>query len=141
MASNVLTDVQTYLAGAGLGLTAGTNLFRSLMPPTPDVAVALHLYDGFPPEPGLGSDGGVLRAEYPMIQVEVRGVEDDFDGPYAMAQQIMEKLLLVGSRPSIATLSGTIYQAIVPKQQPFLRNRDENFRCYVVFKCQVYKDY
>lgn len=141
LSMSAIIDIQAYLSGAGLGLTSGTNLFRYLMPPSPDICVALDQYDSMSPEPDLGSNPGVIRAEYPLIQAVARGVPDDGDGPSAMLKAIVDKLMLVGSSSSLTTLSGTRYQAIIPKQTPFFRNRDDNFRQEWVCNFQVYKDY
>lgn len=137
---SAIIDLQARIATLGLGLTSGTNLFRYLMPPSPDIAVALYLYDSLPPEHDLGGGlPGTLRAEYPMIQVVARGIPDDGDGPSAMLKSIVDDFTKIGA--TTTTMSGKVYQSVSALQTPFFRNRDDQFRQHWVVNFEVMKDY
>ena len=65
----VIDDVATWLAGAGLGLTISTNLFKDDLPPTPVLAVGLFESGGAPP---MISFSGI-EVDRPHVQILVRG--------------------------------------------------------------------
>lgn len=141
MPGTTLKDIQTYLAAytPSLSLTAGTNLFRSIMPTSPDLCVALYDTGGLFDEPDLGTDGGVIRAQFPTIKVMVRGAPDDYDTPMALMYGIVAALAKIGA--ATVTLSGTDYQAITARQPPFDLPRDGNFRIPIICNFQVFKDF
>ncbi len=133
----VLVELQTFLAAAGLGLTADTNLFYGILPDTPDVCATINLYPGRPIEPNLGSGGGGVRLEYPRIQVVCRGTVDNLTAPTLLATQIMAALTGIVNQ----TLSGVFYLAVEAQQTPFPMRRDDNHRVEVACNYQVTKGY
>ena len=133
----VLPELTTYLAAysPSLGLTGGTNLFYGIMPPTPDLCVALFEYGSTPPEITVGAT--VIGFEDPRIQVRVRGVKDDYDTPRLLLNKIVEALVKIQEQ----TLSGTQYHAVLPKQSPFMLLMDDNFRLTFACNFEVTKDW
>lgn len=117
----LLPDLETYLAGAGLGLTAETNLFHGILPPSPDVVVALFEYGGRPNEQDLGTPN--VRLEFPRVQVVVRGVRDDYDSPRLLAQKIVAAFAAVFNQ----VLTSATYKSIIMINMP-PPQRDDNFR-------------
>lgn len=65
----------TVLATAGVGVL-GQTLFLSMMPDSPDVAVAVYEYPGSPPVETMGAGGPAL--DRPRIQVMCRAGRDDY---------------------------------------------------------------
>ena len=64
--ASVLTEVVDYLA-TELSLTAGTNIFETILPDTPDAVVAVEETGGAAPERQFGSTAPVF--EFPSIRV------------------------------------------------------------------------
>ena len=84
------SDIRTALAGSGLGLVAGTNLFcgpvRAPMPGVPPLAVFVLASGGYGPRPLLGS-----HTDYRIstVQVTVRSAEQDFAGGQSLARSVL----------------------------------------------------
>ena len=133
----VLAEIATYLAAysPSLGLTAGTNLLYGMMPPSPDICVALHEYSSLMPEYQLGVDN--INIEYPQVQVAVRGVRDEYDAPRLLINNIISALLKIHDQ----SLSGVKYYAVLPKQSPFSLAPDENMRRIFICNFHVMKDW
>lgn len=69
------------------GLIMGANLFIARTPAeAPDACVTIIQYEGKPPEFTMGAD--VVALEFPRIQVNVRGLREDYPGTYSWAQRI-----------------------------------------------------
>lgn len=117
-------DVAAFLAGAGLGLVAGTNLFLQDVPAQPDALVAVIEYPGRGP---VGTHDDPASIEVPRFQVYARAAQYDAAAARASAEAAYKALRAVTNQ----TLSGTFYLAIRALQSPFLLHRDENQR--VVF--------
>lgn len=112
------TDIATILdGGSALGLTAGTNLFVSILPESPDAIVAIFDYSGNDPEQNF---------EYwrPSVQVRVRGAREDYETPYQLAMDI--RALLVASYN--ITVDGARYIGIWAKGDIMSLGRDANER-------------
>ena len=54
----ILDDMMTLIAGSGLGLTAGTNLFAGTWPDSPDKACAVYETGGAQPVHAMGAGPG-----------------------------------------------------------------------------------
>jgi hypothetical protein len=125
----LLPEVTTFLASA-LSMTSGTNIFYGIMPPLPDVCVALCEY------PGLGTEvelsGAAVNIEYPGLQIRARGIAHDYDGPRLRINQIIAALATIQD----STLSGIRYGSVQPKGNPYVYERDDNFR--VVISCNFH---
>lgn len=131
----VLPEITAYIAADGLSLTSGTNLFYGDMPELPDFCVTFHEYSGLPNEPNMGTL--ITRAEFPRIQVTVRGLADDYDTPRLKAQQIVTSLAKIVDQQ----LSGVMYHAVIAQQPVFKLRKDGNFRYIFACNFQVDKDY
>lgn len=102
----VIDSVATWVAGAGLGLTVGTNLFKDDLPPSPVAAVGLFEYGG--QEARISFSG--IEVERPRVQFLVRGVNRE------TARHLMEHLyqLVLGFRGG--TIAG--FLAATPNGPP-----------------------
>lgn len=131
----VLPELCSYLEAQGIG-TRGTDLFYSLLPPTPAACVVLYEYGGPPNEPVMG--GTTVRAEYPRVQIIARGAaEDDYDTPRLKMQNIVIALTKIREQ----SILGVQYQAVMALQVPFPLERDESHRIIMACNFQVTKDY
>jgi len=130
----VLDDIAVFVATtAGLG-TVGTDVFKGIMPPTPDVCAAVYEYGGLPPDYALGTAG--ISQEYPRVQIVVRGAAQDYDGPRDRAETAYQAIAAVAN----TTVNSVRYQYINPLQAPFFLKRDENDRVYIAFNVEAGKD-
>ena len=133
--AGVLEEIVAFLDSEGLG-TAGTDLFMSRMPDTPDACGCVYETGGITPDLGFGSS--LVRFESPAIQVVFRGTKLDYDGPRAKAKTAWESLAGVEAPQS---LSGTIYNWIHPLQSPFLLEKpDEEERFSIAFNALIEKE-
>jgi hypothetical protein len=97
-------DIATVLAGAGLSLTNGTNLFLGPMPEdddtVPDKCVAVLQTGGGAP---LGFIGGGKKAFVSVsCQIRVRGDREDFQAGQTLACGILEALNQTAPSPYVA---------------------------------------
>lgn len=93
--ADIELTVAQWLAGAGLGLTLGTNLFAGPIldgPAIPDLAVFVRLTGGAAPEPYVA--GRELVRLLPELQVITRSAREDQSGARALAGQAFGALLL-----------------------------------------------
>lgn len=124
-------EIGTYLAGAGLGLTLGTNLFLIPLPLiSPDKAVALDVYSGKPADRTFGGSLAVNANEYPEFQVFVRDVRENAREAMVLAYAIHRKLDNLGP----VTLSGVVYRDVKgiagePKFLDFDQNQRPIYWC------------
>lgn len=133
-------ELAVYLAGAGLGLTVGTNLFSSPFPasstiPVPDLAVAVVDTGG---DESIGSFGASLSAvdvERPEVMVFVRGGRDYVEAAKAKAYAVWKKLRRLGP----LSLSGVLYYNVAAST-PRLIGHDENKRPVYGIVCDVWKE-
>lgn len=99
-------DLVTFLAGASLGLTAGTNLFegeiREATDSIPSAAVFVQGTSGPPPEPYLASAGSFWRAR---VRIYVRGAAGDNADAQTLAQNILAATHLASISGYIAIFS------------------------------------
>lgn len=131
--ANVLDDLATRIATTISG-TVGTNIFKSMMPVTPDAAVALYETGGLAPEKRFGSKG--IDWERPGVQVVVRGAPGDYQTARTTSQTIFEDVAEIETED----LSGTRYYLSDPLQQPFELAVDEQKRPTVAFNVILTKD-
>ena len=116
----VLDDLAEILSSCGLG-TVGTNIFKSLLPSTPDVCVALFVTGGAPPIDTMHAGPGVNVAERPTVQVLARDTRPDSAEKTARdAYRVLHW--------QDGTKNGVRYLSIEALQQPFFVRRDETDR-------------
>ena len=129
-------EVGTYLAGAGLGLTLGTNLFMVPFPAgSPDACACFAEWGTEDALRAMGPSLGAPVAEQPRFKVMVRGSRDGAQAARTLAGNIHKKLDHLGE----ITLSGTRYLNIVAEQPQFL-SFDDNDRPRYHFDCEVIKE-
>ena len=131
--ANVLDDLATRVATAMSG-TVGTDVFKSMMPPTPDACVALIETGGLAPTRALGTAG--IQYERPGVQFLIRGAPNDYATPRATAQTLIENLATIETED----ISGTRYYMSENLQQPFPLDVDENARPTIAFNMLFTKD-
>lgn len=129
----VLAELAAWLQADGIG-TVGTDIFYGILPDTPDAVICLHEYPGFPNDLVLGSN--TINAEWPHVQVVVRGVKDDYDNPRLKIAQVVNSFTKIGE----TVLSGVRYHAVMAKQAPFMVQPDGNWRNLFKVNFAVYKD-
>lgn len=102
-------------------LTTGYTVTRGILPATPDKVIAVYETGGSGPSLATGAGNTV---ENPNVQVVVRGVAHDYDGPRLAVERIYQAALGWGA----FTQSSVRYLSVTPLAAPFVRNRDENGR-------------
>ena len=128
----LLDEIAAYLEGQNVG-TRATDLFTGFMPDTPDEVVVVYENPGMPPS---RSHSDSPNLEHPQIGVWARGtVDGDYAGPRQKAQDAYNALVLIRNQ----TLSATLYLDVMPMQQPFLLERDDNKRAIIGFNAAVTK--
>ena len=127
-------EIGTYLAGAGLGLTLGVNLYVLPFPETsPDAAVCLVEFDGRT----VGTFGASLSAaavEEPSFKVIVRDGRDNGLQARQKADAVYKALRRLGP----VTLSGVLYHNLKADLPQWL-GYDENNRSRYHFDVQAWK--
>lgn len=135
-----LDDVGAYLVTQSIGVL-GTTLFLGMMPPvlasTDPLMVAVHEYGGRTAAGYVRPFGAAaVDREYTRLQIEVRGLPEDYTGPRQKAQDCylaMSKLM------SFTFASGAACYTAVPLQPPFARELDGSKRWVIVFNVELYK--
>jgi len=130
-------ELVTYLAAAGVGLVAGTNVFSSTIPDTCSVlAVGMVELSGESPIrtfcPSLSPD----LVQRPGVQIVVRGVENGTSLARAKAKQVYDQLANLG--PVI--LSGVLYFDVQPEGAIHGPYFDETNRPRFLMSFQIHKD-
>ena len=109
------TDVATELAGAGIGLTLGTNLFmgqiRNVSASVPKNAVFVKGLPGGLPQRTMGESDEIRS---PLVSVNVRWTT--FDGGDTKIRQVQEAL-------QAATISGYI-DVVAQQSEPLVLGQD-----------------
>lgn len=137
---SMLTDIGTYLAAEIGSLTLGTNLFLGQMPESPDDVTVLYARPGMPPDFSLGAPQGSPQTpnwENKRLQVVVRKADSQTAYPdgETLIDSIWRKLMLTE-----ATLSGTRYLLIEPKDDPAPLEEDKKGRLSFVANFDVMKE-
>jgi hypothetical protein len=118
----MLADLAAYLEDRELA-TFGEDLFAGRMNDDPPESACLYEYPGGPPE---RVQGGNAWAN-PSVQLVVR------DSDYAAGRARIEEMhrALTGLRNTV--IDGTLYLAVLERQEPFFLERDKSNR--VLFAC------
>ncbi len=128
----MLDEIRVYLQAQGVG-TFGTDLFTGFLPDTPDSVVVIYENPGTPPSRSHSSNPTL---EHPQLGVWARGTPDgDYVAPRQKAQDAYDALVAIRNQ----TLSSTLYLDVMPMQQPFLIERDDNKRAIIGFNAAVTK--
>jgi len=102
-------EVATYLAGAGLGLTLGVDLFDVPYPVlAQDRAVAIDIYNSLPADRTFGPSLTQPLGEHPEFNVFVRDARGNDAAAKTLAYAVFRKLDFLGP----VTLSGVLYRDI-----------------------------
>lgn len=129
----VLQDLTLFLEQQGIG-TRGTDIFYGNMPPTPDAVVVLYEYGGVS-ETDMGR--GRIRAEYPMVQVAVRGARQDYDTPRTRIKAVLDAFATIGD----TLVNGVTYGEVTPSGAVRDAGEDDNLRQIFTCNLRVMKDY
>lgn len=113
----LVDDICSYLAGAGLGLTVGTNLFKLPQPEmsTADPAVMLIEYGGRPAMRAMGPSIGDPVAEVTRFQVATITSLNGYQSGRNMIESVYQAL----DNLADTTIDGTRYLLIRALQPPF----------------------
>lgn len=126
----LLDELATYVEGAGV-----TNVFKGVLPESPDACVALLETGGLPSRHTMSGGPGSAITERPGVQVLVRGAARDYQEPRTRARTVFNRL----DGTANTDLSGVRYLSIFAEQSPFLVDRDANERVVIGFNCLVEK--
>ncbi len=120
----LLDDIAAYLAGAGLGLTEGVNLFKVPFPASaPPATVCIVETPGEEDEFASGPSLDPPALERPRFSVQVR--DQDAQACRGLAETIRGKLNNLGP----VTLGTTLYHHVKATGPVFFLSRDQNERC------------
>lgn len=122
---SLVDDMADYLSTSGIG-TIGTNLFKTLLPDSPDACVAIFATGGMEPAHAMGAGPGGAVAERPNIAVWSRDARPD--NAEFLARKAFFLLDKLGR-----TINGVEYKAIFALQTPFFLQRDETGRA--IYAC------
>jgi hypothetical protein len=131
----VLDDIASYLQTQGVG-TVGTDLFKAMLPDTPDACVAVLEFGGDEPVDTYSVTAGTIKVERPALQIICRAAQDDYSAARTKAESAYKQLHNLGP----ATLSGTVYLGVKAREAPFTLGRDSNGRWLVGFNLSVWKE-
>ncbi|MEY4955953.1 MAG: hypothetical protein RL409_210 [Gemmatimonadota bacterium] len=122
----LLDEITNYLAGAGLGLTVGTNLWMLPVPETADQSIIQTMvleYGGRPPLRAMGPSLGDPVAETPRFNVGVIGQYEQFQDARQLAEDVYQALDNLAN----TTLGATRYLLVRALQPPiYLAPDDED---------------
>ena len=130
-------DIVAYLAAAGIGLTAGTNLFEGPMPELPDACVAVTHYgsersDDYTMSASLTAPG----SEIELVQIMTRNTVKATGR--TLADTIHTKLDNLGTTSNFGGSGRTYYRAD-SDGPPFSLAQDDNLRWRYVANYRVRK--
>lgn len=115
----LLDEMVSRATAEGL-VAAGYELRSGPMPASPDKVMVLRETGGAAPEVAFGGD----VVEQPGLQLVVRGVPHDYEGPRAVIEAFHQAVLGWGA----FVADGTRYLALIPLQSPFPLRVDANER-------------
>jgi hypothetical protein len=127
----ILDEIGSFLAAEGVA-TVGTTLFKSLLPDSPDTAMALFETGGLSGQYVLG--GLPVDTERPGLQILCRAND------YSTARQHAENAYRALDSVNDQALSGVHYHWIQPQQPPFSLGQDERGRLLVAFNVIASKE-
>lgn len=127
---SLLDDLADRLTTQGVA-TTGTNLFKAVMPSTPDELIALFQTGGPAPVNLMAAGPGTAVVERPHVQALARAARPDT--AHKRAQDVYFALDALGD----VTINGVRYLSVYALQSPFFLNTDEAGRyVYAVnFEC------
>lgn len=114
--------------------TSGTDLFKSVMPSTPDEVIALFEAAGGPLTRAMSGSPGTALVERPHVQVQARAVRPD--SARKRAEDVYHNLDGLGP----VTINGVSYQWITALQAPFFLETDETGRYVYAVNFEVLRE-
>jgi Bacteriophage minor capsid protein len=123
-------EIKSFLDGLG---TLGA-IRVGILDATPDELCAINEYGGLTPIGKFGVQG--VGQERPSLQIIFRGTPNDYATPMSRAR--IAYFALAAVQPG--TLSGTIYDQIIPIQPPFSLGKDTNNRYEISCNYYLIKD-
>lgn len=136
--ANFMDELGAYLIAQGVVTALNTDLFLGYLPDYPDPCLAIRPTSGRPPVKHMGD--AAIRYERPTAQVVTRGVQDDFQTPFALATSAHAALVKIEAGLAAGTLSGTKYNSVEALQQPTPLGPDEKGRHRIVFNIAIEKE-
>ena len=133
----ILDAIAAHLAAAGLGLTEGTNLFKSILPDSPDACVAIFETPGRASTKAFGT---TIQFENARFQILARSSRESLvSGAYSTARSLADSIYVKLDGAGNLTLSGIKYLYIEALQTPFQLERDENHRAIICCNYETQK--
>ena len=131
--AELIQDLVAFLAANGHG-TAATDLFQDIMPPDPDVCVAVLSTPGGPSEGQFGTD--TLKYERPRASIWTRAGAEDIAAARTKAFAIYKDV----GKIQAETVNGTFYNMLIVLQSPFHLKDDHLKRPIYVFNVEAEKE-
>ena len=125
----MLDDLADVISSGGIG-TVGTDIFKGIVPSTPDELTALFETGGGPAVHAMSAGPGTALMERPHVQVLTRAARADSAKKRASdANRLLDALQ--------RSVNGVRYHSVFALQSPFFLRRDEanrveyaqNFEC------------
>jgi hypothetical protein len=129
----ILDDMLTLIAGSGLGLTAGTNLFAGTWPDSPDKACAVYETGGGQPVHAMGAGPGNALVELPRIAVWTRA------NSYQSARQLAHNVFQSMDGLTDTTINSTRYLLVSAVNPPTANGFDDSGRRILIMNFDVIK--
>jgi hypothetical protein len=136
----LLDDIADYLTSQGHGAnstttgTAPVNIFRNVIPMTPDTAIALFETGGLGTVHAMASGPGEAVAARPSVQIRVRARSQD------TARSLVDDVFNDVDGLRERTINGTRYSWMEAIQMPFILDRDDQNREVFNFNVRIIKD-
>lgn len=108
----LLDDLADRLTTQGIA-TSGTDLFKAVMPSTPDEIIAMYQTGGPAPVHAMSAGPGTALAERPHVQVQARAARPDT--ALKRVQDVWFALDALGG----VTINGVRYLSVYALQSPF----------------------
>mgnify|MGYP001559215450 CR=1 FL=1 len=128
-----LDDLWDALSSAG-ATSGGFEMFKTLMPDSPDQVIALFETGGGPPVHAMNAGPGTAVVERPHVAVWTRAAIPTT--ARKKAQDVFFSLDALGDK----TINGVRYLSVFALQSPFLLQRDETSRPIYVTNFEVVRE-
>jgi len=131
----LLDDIGAKVVADTSATAVGTDVFLSLLPDLPDVAIGIVESSGLPPVRTMGNPGPP-DVEVASFQITVRGAVDDYASARTTANEIYRVFASAGEE-TINTVRYLNFEALT---SPFSAGYDANERPLIICNYTCHKD-